>query len=141
MAEPSPEPQNVPAPSPPVQAGQQAQHQQQQQDHLALPGHAPTAQQTGKQVAHLHWSYFKPELSGKTDEDSEAYLLCTNDWINAHHFVEGVKAQRFCLTLLGEPRLWYHSLKPMNVDWQWLQHLFRWQYSKIGNTREQLFHE
>ena len=28
----------------------------------------------------------------------------------------------------------------MNVDWPGLQNLFRQQYSKIGNTREQLFH-
>ena len=28
----------------------------------------------------------------------------------------------------------------MNVDWQEIQNLFRQQYSKIGNTREQLFH-
>ena len=60
--------------------------------------------------------------------------------MNAYHFVEGVKVQRFCLTLLGEARLWYHSLEPINVDWQGLQNLFRQQYSKIGNTREQLFH-
>ena len=44
------------------------------------------------------------------------------------------------LTLLGEARLWYQSLEPINVDWQGLQNLFRQQYSKIGNTREQLFH-
>ena len=60
--------------------------------------------------------------------------------MNAHHFIEGVKVQRFCLTLLGEARLWYHSLEPINVDWKGLQNLFRQQYSKIGNTREQLFH-
>ena len=60
--------------------------------------------------------------------------------MNPHYFIEGVKVQRFCLTLLGEARLWYHSLKPINVDWQWLQNLFRQQYSKIDNTREQLFH-
>ena len=60
--------------------------------------------------------------------------------MNAHHFIEGVKVQRFCLTLLGEARVWYHSLQPINVDWQRLQNLFRQQYSKIGNTREQLFH-
>ena len=66
--------------------------------------------------------------------------LDTNDSINAHHFVGGVKVQRFCLTLLGEARLWYQSLEPINVDWQSLQNLFRQQYSKIGNTREQLFH-
>ena len=84
---------------------------------------------------HLNWSHFKPEFSGKPDEDAEAHLLCTNDWMNTHHFVEGVKVQRFCLTLLGEARLWYHSLEPINVDWQRLQNLFRQQYSKIGNTR------
>ena len=60
--------------------------------------------------------------------------------MNAHHFIEGVKVQRFCLTLLGEVRLWYHSLEPINLDWQALQNLFRQQYSKISTTREQLFH-
>ena len=60
--------------------------------------------------------------------------------MNAHHFVEGVKVQRFCLTPLGEARLWYHSLEPINVDWQGIKNLFRQQYSKIGNTREQSFH-
>ena len=60
--------------------------------------------------------------------------------MNAHHFVKGVKVQWFCLTLLGEARLWYHSLEPINVDWSELQNLFRQRYSKVGNTREQLFH-
>ena len=60
--------------------------------------------------------------------------------MNAHHFIDGVEVQRFCLTLLGEARLWYQSLEPINADWQELQNLFRHQYSKIGNTREQLFH-
>ena len=59
--------------------------------------------------------------------------------MNVHHFVEGVRVQRFCLTLLGEARLWYHSLEPINVDWQGLQNFLQ-QCSKIGNTREQLFH-
>ena len=51
-----------------------------------------------------------------------------------------LKSKDFGLTPLGEVRLWYHSLEPVNVDWQGLQNLFRQQYSKIGNTREQLFH-
>ena len=89
---------------------------------------------------HLNWSNFKPESSGKPDEDAEAHLLCSNDWMNAHHFVDGVKVQRFCVTLLGEARLCYQSLEPINIDWQGLQNLFRQQYSKIGNPREQLFH-
>ena len=32
------------------------------------------------------------------------------------------------------------SLRPINADWEELQHMLRQQYSKIGNTREQLFH-
>ena len=120
-----------PPPSVPAQAGQQAQ---QQQDHQA-----PAAQQ-GQQIVHLNWSHFKPGFSREPDEDAEAHLLHTNDWMTAHHFVEGVKVQRFCLTLLGEARLWYHSLEPINVDWQGLQNIFRQQYSKVGNTREQLFY-
>ena len=60
--------------------------------------------------------------------------------MNTHHFVDGVNIQRFCLTLLGEARLWYQSLEPINADWPELQNLFRQQYYKIGNTREQLFH-
>ena len=63
-----------------------------------------------------------------------------NDWMHVHHFNECVRVQRFCLTLLGKARLWYQSLEPINVDWQGLQNLFRQQYSKIGNTQEQLFH-
>ena len=60
--------------------------------------------------------------------------------MNAHHFIEGVKVQRFYFTLLGQARLWYHSLEPINVNWHGLQNLFRQQYLKICNTRKQLFH-
>ena len=35
---------------------------------------------------HLNWSNFKPEFSGKPEEDAEAHLLCSNDWMEAHHF-------------------------------------------------------
>ena len=132
-----------PLPPAPAQAGQQVQ--QQQQDHPTPPAHAPPAHipavQQGQQIVHLNWSHFKPEFSGKPDEDAEAHLLCSNEWMTAHHFVEGIKVQKFCLTLLGEGRLWYHSLESIIADWQGLQNLFRQQYSKIGNTREQLFHE
>ena len=69
----------------------------------------------------MNWSYFKPEFSGKPDEDAEAHLLHTNDWMNAHHFTKGVKVQRFSLTLLEEARLWHLSLESINVDWQWLK--------------------
>ena len=58
----------------------------------------------------LNWSNFKPEFAGKPDEDAEAHLLNKNDWMDTHAFPEGVKVQRFCLTLVGEARLWYESL-------------------------------
>ena len=58
-----------------------------------------------------------------------------------HHFNEDIKVQRFCLTLLGEARLWYHSLEPLgDTTWAQLQNLFRQRYSKLGNTHKQLFH-
>ena len=127
----------APAPNPPpapVQAAQAAQTAQAPQ--VLQATQAPQ----GEQIVHLNWSSFKPKFSGKCDEDAEAHLLYTNNWMNAHHFIDDVKVQRFCLTLLGEARLWYQSLEPINADWQELQNLFRQQYSEIGNTREQLFH-
>ena len=118
----------IPAPNcPPNQ--QQQQHQQQQQQ----------IQDQQQQMIHLNWSNFKPEFSGKPDEDAEAHLLHSNDLMYTHCFVDGVKVQRFSLTLLGEARLWYHSLEAINVDWPELQNLFRQRYSKVGNTLEQLF--
>ena len=135
MAEPGAQLPGIPAPPhpppPPSQAGQQAPQQEGQ--------HVEPAQQ-GRQIIHLNWSHFKPEFSGKPEEDAEAHLICTNDWMNAHHFVECTKVQRFCVTLFGVARLWYHSLEPINKEWQSLQNLFRQQYSNICNTRKQLFH-
>ena len=61
--------------------------------------------------------------------------------MDAHCFNEDIKVQRFCLTLLGEVRLWYHSLEPLGENTlAQLQNLFRQSYSKLGNTHEQLFH-
>ena len=73
----------------------------------------------------LNWSYFKPEISGKPEEDVEAHLLRTNNWMETHNFPDETKVQRFCLTLTGEARLWYESLKPIVIDWQGLQDQFR----------------
>ena len=67
------------------------------------PQHQDAARQ---RHIHLNWSNFKPEFSGKP-EDAEAHLSHSNDWMNAHHFDEDIKVQRFYLTLLGEARLWY----------------------------------
>ena len=88
----------------------------------------------------LNWSHFRPEFEGRPEKDAEVHLLHTNDWMNKHNFPGNVKVQRFCLTLVGETKLWYESLRLIANDWQALQEQFRQQYLKIGNTREQLFH-
>ena len=113
---------------------QQQQNQQQQEDQHPQD-------QPQQQYLHINWSNFKPEFSGKPDKDAEVHLLHSNDWINAHCFDDDAKIQRFCLTLLGEVRLWYRSLEPINIDWSELWNLFRQRYSKVGNEWEQLFHE
>ena len=50
----------------------------------------------GQRHIHLNLSNFKPEFSGKLEEDAEAHLLHSNDWMDTHHFNEDVKVQRFC---------------------------------------------
>ena len=107
----------------------QGQEQSQQQD------------AAGQRHLHINCSNFKPEFSGKPEEDVEAHLLLSNDWMITHHFDEDIKVQRFCHTLLGEARLWYHSLEPLrDTTWAQLQNIFRQWYSKLCNTQEQLFH-
>ena len=94
--------------------GQNQQNQQQNQQ-PQQPIQYPAGQQ---QHLHINWSNFKPEFSGKPDEDAEAHLHHSNDWMNAHYFVDCVKVQRFCCTLLGEASLWFQSLEPLNnVTW------------------------
>ena len=34
----------------------------------------------------LNWSHFKPDFSEKLDEDAEAHLLRTTDWMTTHDF-------------------------------------------------------
>ena len=71
----------------------------------------------------------------------EAHVLHSDDWMIADHFNEDVKVHRFCLTLMGEARLWFQSIEPLeNTTWPQLQNLFRQKYSKLGNMCEQLFH-
>ena len=115
----------------------QAQQQQQQQQPIPPPLLPQPSQLVN---LHMNWSHFKPEYSGKPEEDVEAHLLRTNDWMNTHAFPDGVNVQRFCLTLTGEARLSYASLEAIVMKWQELQNQFRRQYSKLGNTREQLFY-
>ena len=116
---------------------QQQQQQQQQQQHIP---HLYYHNLLNKSICIWIWFHFKPEYSGKPEEDVEAHLVRTNDWMNTHDFPDGVKVQRFCLTLTREARLWYASLELIVMTWQELQNQFRRHYSKLGNTREQLFH-
>ena len=60
--------------------------------------------------------------------------------MEVHNFPEGEKVRHFHVTLIGEARLRYESLALLDNDWPTLENKFRWQYSKIGNTPEQLFH-
>ena len=95
---------------------------------------APAGVMPVPQIIYQNWIGKKPEFSGKPEEDAESH------WMEAHNFPEGEKVRHFRVTLIGEARLWYESLAPLDNDWPTLQNKFRWQYSKIGNTPEQLFH-
>ena len=99
----------------------------------------PTEQGIPASVPALNWSHFKPEFAGKPDDNSEVHLLRKKYWMETHTFPEGVKVQKFCLTIAGEARLWYELLRPIAVHWNGVQPQFRKQYSGKGNTRE-LFH-
>ena len=70
------------------------------------------------QLQQLNWSYFKPEVSGKPEEDAEEHLLGTNDWMETHNFPDDQKVRRFCLTLMAEARFWYETLGTVQLDWQ-----------------------
>ena len=96
---------------------------------LPVPLNQPIPTQPIQHMPQLNWSHFKLEFAGKPGEDGEVHLLRTNDWMDTHAFPEGVKVQHFCLTLVGEARLWYESLKSINVDWLGLQNQFKQQYS------------
>ena len=96
---------------PPLQQPQQPQQpplQQPQQPQQPSPQPQQPEQPHQPQPA-LNWSHFNPEMAGRPAEDVEAHLLCTNDWMNIHNIPEGLKVGRFCLTLVGEARLWYES--------------------------------
>ena len=79
-------------------------------------------------LQHLNWSYFKPKYSGKPEEDWETHLLRTNDWMETHNFPNNQKVGAFCLSLMGEARLWYETLGAAQLDWEALQDCFWQQY-------------
>ena len=52
--------------------------------------------------------------------------------MSTHNFEENVKVQRFCLTLLGEARLWYETLNLNNIAWLELQNAYQATVLKTG---------
>ena len=73
------------------------------------------------QIFYQNWIGKKPEFSGKPEEDAESHLLSMRDWMEVHKFPEGEKVRHFCVTLIGEARLWYESLSLLDNDWPTLQ--------------------
>ena len=65
----------------------------------------------------LNWSYFKPEFAGKAEEDVEAHLLRTKDWMDTHNFPDDQKVRIFCPTLTSKARLWYETIRQPQLDW------------------------
>ena len=118
---PAPQPPQVVPPAPPVQLPAPPAQPIVLPVQPVVPPNQPIQPASMPQ---LNWSHFKPIFAGKPDKDAEALLLRTSDWMDTHAFPEGVNVQHFCLTLVGEVRLWYGSLRPINVDWNRLQNQF-----------------
>ena len=86
------------------------------------------------QIVYQNWIGKKHEFAGKPEEDAESHLLSTRYWMEAYTFPNEVKVRCIHMTLIGEARLWYDSLPPLDDNWPTLQSKFRWQYLKVGNT-------
>ena len=69
----------------------------------------------------LNWSYFKPEYM-QVNQMQRCRSTFTQDKRldgHTHEFPDQVKVQRFCLTFVGEARLWYESLKTDKCKLGW----------------------
>ena len=64
----------------------------------------PLLDQPPPQIIHqqmVNWSNFKPKFAGKPEEDAEAHLLHTNDWMWTHNFEENVKSPKVLSNSIG----------------------------------------
>ena len=75
--------------APPIQPQAPQQPQQPVQPSIAPDQPFPTQQK--QHIPQLNWLDFKHEFAGKPEEDAEAHLLRTNDWLDTHQFSEAVK--------------------------------------------------
>ena len=104
QANPNDTPAGQPAPHqpPPNQpAGQPATHQPAPANPASptvpVPNLQPIPNQLAPQIIHhqmVNWYHFKPEFAGKPEEDVEAHLLYTDDWMTTHNFEEDVKVPK-----------------------------------------------
>ena len=60
-----------------------------QVQHVVPPAQLVVSPAQPDPLPQLNWSHFKP------DEDAEAHLLRTNDWMDTHAFQEGVESKGF----------------------------------------------
>ena len=51
---------------------------------MPVPPNQPIPTQPIQHMSQLNWSHFKSEFAGKPDEDAEAHLLRTNDWMDTY---------------------------------------------------------
>ena len=87
---PAPQPPQVVPPVPPVQLPTPPTQLTVPPTQLRAPSLQPIQPTPMPQ---LNWSCFKPQFTGKPDEDVEAHLLRTSDWMDTHAFSESVKVQ------------------------------------------------
>ena len=69
-------------PAPPIHP--QAPQQPQQPVQLPIAPDQPVPTKQAQQIPHLNWSHFKPEYSGKPEENVDAHLLGRNKWMDTH---------------------------------------------------------
>ena len=65
----------------------------------------------------MNWSYFKPEFSGKLEEDPEVHIHRMIDWVDTYNFASVQRVLRFSLTQAGQARLWYQLTYPIQGNW------------------------
>ena len=65
----------------------------------------------------LNWSHFKPKFSRKPDEDAEAHLLITNDWVGTHRFQDNDKFKiLFDINWRGKAMVQIHKANKHRLD-------------------------
>ena len=86
-------------------AGLSAPPAPQQRVQPTVPPNQPIPAQPIQHMPQLNWSHFKPAFAGKPDEDAEAHLLRTNDWMDMHAFQESVKSPMFLSYINGGSKI------------------------------------